>query len=466
MMILPSIFTSVTRAVCIATLLTIAGCASAPPIDQVDLMPAPDVYGDGLINPLPESYPIENIPYKGILYATDRQPAGAEDPEPHYLNDRGQLLRVGVAKVALGQQDFNWDFARNVSMLKNRTDALPVKITSVEEWGILNSTLPYFIDADLMFPEGPPPDATERFTDAIDAQLALSKKKHVYIFVHGYKVVYENPVLVASELWHFMGYNGAFIAYSWPSTPSKFAYIKDSDTSGGYARNFRLLLEAIAEQTDVEQIHVIGYSNGTRLVTRALEQLALINQGKSAEEIYAKLRIHNVILIGSDLDRGVFHSYLSDGLLNVQKHLTIYMSEYDKALGVSQFLTRRQRVGQMFGGKGGEVEPWGRKAMVEYADQISLINVSNAEGADTGNGHGYFRSSPWASSDILMTMYYGLTPKQRGLVEEDGIPMYTFPPDFINRLWTAIEQVDPQFAEDYEQFLAAEAARASAAGEE
>jgi esterase/lipase superfamily enzyme len=263
-----------------------------------------------------------------------------------------------------------------------------------------------------------------------------------------------------------MGYNGAFIAYSWPSTPSKFAYIKDSDTSGGYARNFRLLLEAIAEQTDVEQIHVIGYSNGTRLVTRALEQLALINQGKSAEEIYAKLRIHNVILIGSDLDRGVFHSYLSDGLLNVQKHLTIYMSEYDKALGVSQFLTRRQRVGQMFGGKGGEVEPWGRKAMVEYADQISLINVSNAESADTGNGHGYFRSSPWASSDILMTMYYGLTPKQRGLVEEDGIPMYTFPPDFINRLWTAIEQVDPQFAEDYEQFLAAEAARASAAGEE
>ncbi len=466
MMILPSIFTSVTRAVCIATLLTIAGCASAPPIDQVDLMPAPDVYGDGLINPLPESYPIENIPYKGILYATDRQPAGAEDPEPHYLNDRGQLLRVGVAKVALGQQDFNWDFARNVSMLKNRTDALPVKITSVEEWGILNSTLPYFIDADLMFPEGPPPDATERFTDAIDAQLALSKKKHVYIFVHGYKVVYENPVLVASELWHFMGYNGAFIAYSWPSTPSKFAYIKDSDTSGGYARNFRLLLEAIAEQTDVEQIHVIGYSNGTRLVTRALEQLALINQGKSAEEIYAKLRIHNVILVGSDLDRGVFHAYLSDGLLNVQKHLTIYMSEYDKALGVSQFLTRRQRVGQMFGGKGGEVEPWGRKAMVEYADQISLINVSNAEGADTGNGHGYFRSSPWASSDILMTMYYGLTPKQRGLVEEDGIPMYTFPPDFINRLWTAIEQVDPQFAEDYEQFLAAEAARASAAGEE
>ena len=460
-----SMIASVARAVCVTTLLLIVGCASAP-IDQIDLMPAPDVYGDGLINPLPENDPIANLPYKGILYATDRRPAGEDDPEQYYVNDRGQLVRLGVARVTLAEKQFKWDFARKVSMLKTRSDKFPIKISSIEEWGLLGSTVPYWADIALMFPDSPPPDATGRFTDAINAQLALSKKKHVYIYVHGFKVVYEDPVLVASELWHFMGYNGAFIAYAWPSTPSAFAYIRDSDTSAGYARNFRLLLEAIAEHTDVEQIHVIGYSNGTRLVTRALEQLALINQGKNAEEIYAKLRIHNVILVGSDLDRGVFDSYLSDGLLNVQKHLTIYMSESDKALGMSQFLTRRQRVGQMFGGDGGELKPWGRKALVEYADQISLINVTNAEGAESGNGHGYFRNSPWASSDILMTLYYGLTPKQRGLVEEDGLPMYTFPPDFINRLWAAIEKVDPEFAEDYKKLKAAETAQPAAASEE
>jgi esterase/lipase superfamily enzyme len=180
-----------------------------------------------------------------------------------------------------------------------------------------------------------------------------------------------------------------------------------------------------------------------------------------------KLRIQNVILVGSDLDRGVFDSYLADGMLNVQKHLTIYMSQYDKALGMSQFLTRRQRVGQMYGGeKGGEMTAAGRKALLEFADQISLINVSNAEGADGGNGHGYFRNSPWASSDILMTLYYGLSPKQRGLVDEDGLPMYTFPPDFIDRLWAAIEKVDPEFAEDYRQYLADKATQSSAVEEQ
>lgn len=449
------------KAAFVLACVVVAGCASTP-VDQVELMPAPDVYGDGLLNPLPETTPFERIPYDGILYATDRAPASAGDREKYYANERGQILRVGVAQVQLGEEKFAWDKAREVSMLKARTENYPVRIASVDEWGMLGSSVPYWADVDLMTEGPPPPDATGRFTQAISAQMAQSGKKDVYIYVHGYKTVYENPVLVSAELWHFLGYQGAFIAYAWPSTPSSFAYIKDSDTSAGYSRNLRLLLESIAENTDVENIHVIGYSNGTRLVTRAMEQLALIHQDEAASEIHRKLRIGNVFLVGSDLDRGVFTSYLADGLLNVSKHLTIYLSRYDKALGVSQVLTRRQRVGQMFGDSGGEMSPNGRQALVDFADQISLINVSDAEGASSGNGHGYFRSSPWASSDILMTLSYGLTPDRRGLVEQQDLPIYTFPPDYISRLWDAIEEVDPEFAADYRVLKAAQSGRAQA----
>ena len=119
-------------------------------------MPAPDVYGDGLINPLPEINPFSNIPYKGLLYATDRRPAGEGDHERYYANDRGLFVRLGVARVGLDNHDFNWDFARNMSMLKTRTDKLPLRIDSVEEWGLLGSTVPYWADIDLMFPDTPP----------------------------------------------------------------------------------------------------------------------------------------------------------------------------------------------------------------------------------------------------------------------------------------------------------------------
>ena len=434
----------------------LSACASAP-VDQIELMPAPDVYGDGLLNPLPETNPFDRIPYDGILFATDRSPATDEDPEKYYRNDRGQVLRLGLAEIQFGKKEFTWEFARNISMLKTRSEEYPVKISNVEEWGIMESTIPYWFDSSVIGEDEWPRDATARFGEAINAQLAVSKKKHVYVYVHGYKVVYENPVLVSAELWHFLGYDGAFVAYSWPSTPSKFAYIKDSDTSAGYARNFRLLLEFIAENTDAEEIHIIGYSNGTRLVARALEQLALIHSGESADEIWEQLRIRNVILVGSDLDRGVFGSYMADGLLNVSKHLSIYMSPYDKALGVSQFLTRRERLGQLWGGKGGEIHPLARQALKNFRDQVSIINVRDAEGSGTGNGHGYFRSSPWASSDVLMSIYYGLTPEQRGLVEQEDLPIFTFPPDYISRLWNAIETVDPEFAESYRQLKESQA---------
>ena len=437
-----------------AALLT--ACASKP-IDEIQLMPAPDVYGDGLLNPLPDTNPFDRIPYDGILFATDRSPATKQDREQYYRNDRGQVVRLGLAEIQFGKKEFTWEFARSISMLKSRSEEYPIKITNADEWGIMDSTMPYWFDVSLISEDELPADATDRFADAINEQLAVSKKKHVYIYVHGYKVVYENPVLVSAELWHFLGYDGAFIAYAWPSTPSKFAYIKDSDTAAGYARNFRLLLEFVAENTDAEEIHVIGYSNGTRLVLRAMEQLALIHEGESADEIWKQLRLRNVILIGSDLDRGVFGAYLSDGILNVSKHLSIYMSQYDKALGVSQFLTRRQRLGQLWGGKGGEIHPLARQALIDFRDQISFINVSDAEGSDTCNGHGYFLSSPWASSDILMTMYYGLTPEQRGLVEQEDLPVFTFPPDYISRLWNAIETVDPEFSEDLRALKEAQA---------
>ena len=412
-------------------------------------MPAPDVYGDGVLNPLPEQSPFERIPYSGILYATDRRPAGEDDEENYYLNDVGQVLRVGVADVRLGDGFQDWERAREVSMLKSRADQYPVRVAGVDEWGVLTDTIPFWVNPERETGGVPPPDATARYVSAINVQLATSGSKNVYIYIHGYKVVYENPVLVASELWHFLGYDGAFIAYSWPSTPSKFAYVKDSDTSNGFARNLRLLVEMIARETDAEAIHVLGYSNGTRLVTRAMEQLALIHHGEDRDKVLEATKIENVILVGSDLDRGAFGSYVADGLLNVSRHLTIYLSEHDKALGVSQFLTRRQRLGQLWGEGNDDMWASTREALETYRDRISFINVSPAEGADSGNGHGYFRSSPWASSDVLMTLYYGLTPEERGLVKQDDLPIFSFPEDYIERLWTAIEKEDPKFASAY-----------------
>ena len=104
-------------------LLLLAGCSSAP-IDQIDLMPAPEVYGDGAINLLPEHDPIEAIPYQGILYATDREQATPESKEKYYLNDRGDFLRVGVAKIELGEKELGKQWDKEIHALNQQASVV------------------------------------------------------------------------------------------------------------------------------------------------------------------------------------------------------------------------------------------------------------------------------------------------------------------------------------------------------
>ena len=425
--------------------LLLSGCASIV-WDELTLMPPPDVYRDGMLNPLPETDPFDSIPYQGVLYATNRKPASTTDSENYYLNERGGLLRLGVAKVSMISADLDWDEIQKVSLLTDRTQDYPLRVTNVEEFGVLEETIPKImkreeLPADVL-------DGDEEFSDAINAQLARSKRKDIYIFTHGYKVVFENPVLVASELWHFLGYDGVMIAYAWPSTPSKWAYLKDTDTSNGYARDFRKFLEYLGDQTDAEEIHVIGYSAGTRMVARAYEQLALMHHDENHEEIQEQLRLGHLILVGSDLDRAVFGEYLADGVLKVPRHMAVYVSDKDKALGFSRWLTRRERLGQTLSEE--SLRPSQRRLLTQYSDHISLIDVSDAEGADTGNGHGYFRTSPWASSDILMTLMYDLTPEQRGLILKQNMPVWEFPGDYLTRLWATLEKKDEDFRDAYQ----------------
>ena len=69
---------------------------------------------------------------------------------------------------------------------------------------------------------------------------------------------------------------------------------------------------------------------------------------------------------------------------------------------------------------------------------LIVVDASEAHGATTGNGHGYFRSSPWTSSDILATLTFDLKPAQRGLQQTGGQHIWTFAEDYIDRLRTAV----------------------------
>ena len=410
---------------------TIFACATHKPY-EIDLMPAPDIYEEGGIVPFTDSNPLEMIPYTGMLYATDRLPAVGE--KENYVNERGGVLRLGSAQIKVGSGTVTWEEARRISLLKNRTEKYPLQVTDVEEIGILDRSISILTPPDLI-----PDDielAARRFADYVNAKLNASKKKDIYIYVHGYKVVFENPILVATELWHFLGYDGVFIAFAWPSTPETLAYASDLETAIHSSHNLRIFLDYLAEETQAERIHIIGYSAGTRVVINALAQLMFIYRNEDYPAA-RRHRIGHVILVGSDFERYLFGVYLNEGLMQIPDSLSVYASGEDKALNISQRLFRRERLGQL---DANTLSP----LAIDYLRQtpaLRLIDVTEAEGATTGNGHAYFRKSPWASSDILMTLMFDLNPDERGLVRHTELPIWNFPEDYIPRLKKALSEI-------------------------
>ena len=246
---------------------------------------------------------------------------------------------------------------------------------------------------------------------------------------------------MATELWHFLGYDGAFVAYAWASTPRRLAYFADIETANLSASNLRKFIEYLAYNTTAEKIHIVAYSAGTRVALEALSQLALQRPQKTREEILAELRIGQVILVGSDIDRDLFGAYIEDGVLNVSDKTSVYLSKVDKALGVSKWIFERARLGQLE--TDFQLKPEVSRFLNEQTT-IDLIDVTDAEKSDAGNGHRYFRSSPWASSDLLMNLMYGLGPRERGLERTEEIPVWSFPADYVDRLIQAIRTTNPK----------------------
>ena len=279
-----------------------------------------------------------------MLYATDRKPSDDPDQRPFYLNEAGYIVRLGRARVKAGPAGTDWEAVRRISLDKNRTGNYPLEILSVHETGVLPSTYS-FLTRSVPGITVPDERGREICRSCQSALGCIRCQGCLCLPPRLSRSCSTFPVLVASELWHFLGYRGAFVAYAWPSTPSIFAYLSDLEAAVIMARKFRLFLTYLAEETQVEKIHIVGFSAGSRLVVRALSQLALLNADATDEEIRQHVRIGNVIIVGGDISHEEFGAALADGMLRIPEldHRLCFVGRQGPGVGKFYFPPRATR---------------------------------------------------------------------------------------------------------------------------
>lgn len=391
----------------LSALFLLAGCAGS----ARTLMPVPNVYtGDSareLFQELPEELKGSDL---DLLYVTDRTREIDSDGRLAYGSGRSHSAAFGSAVVRIIPK-MDWDQLVQASLEKDRSTKLKMEMASIEELGRFPETPPplILIDGEARLDPSHQIQAVESegiFQAELRRRLKKSARAEVLIFVHGYNNDFDDAAFTLAETWHFMGREFVPILYTWPAGkggPS--GYIYDRESGEFTVHHLKNLIEDLSTIEEVEAFHMIAHSRGTDVLTSAVRERALVARAKG-KDYPDKLRSSHIILAAPDLDMDVVSQrVVAEQLGRETQNITIYSSQTDKAIGLAESMFESvKRIGRM------DVDDLTSRQLesVTYIEGISIVEIQKVE--KRKSSHSYFHSDPAASSDLVLTVRFGLEP--------------------------------------------------------
>ena len=405
-----------------ATLFT--GCANT-------LMPTPTGFDTSGGNPFEQTPASLKSTSVKMFVAADRKPAIHDvtrgDPPSKsgvdfFTSNRDSSMQLGRATVTFTSDEPGWDYLAAESRTERRANDPTLTMAGYTPYGALWVGVPQLDESE----PGAEEATSNAFVAAIDEALAASNSKDIYIFIHGFNTEFEDNMALGAELFHYLGRDGAFINYAWPSKGSLFDYSADKSTASYSTRPFRMFLSRISKRTTVEHIHIIAHSAGAPIAVEALRQLRLMHFDEPGSATRERYKVGRLVLVAPDMDLGSFVNAVADGAMAVPERTTIYISSQDKALDISAWIGGFARLGQPL-----SVLTPKNIAFLHEQEGVDIVDVFAAEQLlGSWLGHSYFHDDPWVSTDVLLTLRYGLLPDARGLARDPKASVFTFPKDY------------------------------------
>lgn len=427
----------------LAAIALLTGCASTH-----SLMPTPTVYVGQQAKPLFVDIPADSRKASvDLLYITDRAPGTEEAKTLPYSAERSHSMAFGAVTVEFGE-GVDWDTLAVQSTLSKRSVPLDLKLGPTTELGRFPA-IAYGVRAT---PEGLVriPAAVEGHEKAaallraeVTRRLAAAPRKEVVLYVHGYANTFQDASFTMGELCHFLGRELVCAIFTWPAGGSRglfFGYNVDRESGEFAVHHLKQAIRIVADTPGVEHVHLLAHSRGTDVLVTVLRELEM-EAYMSGLLLDSRFKIRNIVLMSPDLDIDVglakMFSIESDPDLPFGKapnpglvfphptlRLTVYMSEGDKALGVSEWLMGSlRRLGRVDQALLSEEQVAKAKQIAGFAAFVQVTETSDFI------GHSYFVSDPAVSSDLIALIRYGLGPGDPGRpLEEISRPFWKISP--------------------------------------
>ena len=390
----------------IATLL--AGCGQVQPF----MIPAPAVVKHPDLDLAPQLPPALRSTQVPVFYVTTRAPAAAGEPG-HYQDEQGGSVRLGVAQARLGEPGWSWEQLVASDQGDTLTKPRPGSVASIEELGVLNG------------------ESEREFIAHIDRQMAKSNNRDLVLYVHGYRVYFDEVTVMMGSWAHYLGH-GAMVTFQWPTGQKFWNYVTDCPRAERYVPDIERTVALLA-RTQASHINLIAYSCGSPLLGQALAQLRARHPAETPAQLAGRYRIANVIFAASDVDLKTFTDEYLPPVMDLARQTIVYVSRLDRALGFSSLIAGASRLGRPNAGDltPEEIERLARDPRFQAVD---VTDVRGAHELGGMRGHGYWFANDWISSDVLLSLRFPVPPQNRCLVPAGSRNVWRFADDYVDCL--------------------------------
>jgi len=383
----------------------LVGCATGRP-----LMPTPNVYQgtqeDTVYPELPAELKSNMV---DLLYVTDRKPEIDDQGKLFYGFGRSPSVAFGSAIVEIGD-NAPWATLVKSSLVDERSERLKLEMGPITELHRFPETPYSVVLIDGVIQSDPVAIRQTREAKAalhaeLGRRLAPARKKEVVVFIHGYNNDFDDAAFSLAELWHFLGREHVPILYTWPAGRGGLkGYSYDRESGEFTIFHLKNFLKSLATADEIDKVHVIAHSRGTDVAGSALRELFLEAEAEGLDT-RAHFKIQNLVLAAPDMDfEVVLQRLVAEKIEAGVGRLTIYTSQKDRAIGVAEHLFGSlTRLGKL---QAADFTP----AQIEALRRISRVSFVELQGRADATGHGYFHSSPAASSDLILVIRYDRPP--------------------------------------------------------
>lgn len=396
------------------------------------LMPTPALFTETGVDPTAHIPEAERWVPRRVYFATTRERTSTRR-DIAYGNGQGDHLSMGVAIIGFGPEEMSWADLQAATVSPEKDGRPPLTINGVFEAG----RFPIDATADA----AAEPNRAGWILKNIDQAVTNARDPDILVYVHGAKVDFYNACAFAAQLDHFMGRDMTSLAFAWPTRQSILSYGVGGDVGRAYhaAPALATLLETLAADTSARRIHVLCWSAGGRVTSRALSLLRERHVDLDHEGLQARLRLGTVYFAAADVPADEFLEELP-AIHDLAREVVVTQSDADGALASAErFMGGESRIGLLHAAT---VAREHREWLLDL-ERFHVINVSSGareRGFDI-TGHRYWFNHPWASSDVVLSIRTDLGPAERGLV---GVPVedrpardpivWSIPADYPDRL--------------------------------